>query len=221
MKKILIVEDDNNINGLIAKSLLKRNYFCIQAYSGTEAYQYIKTQTFDLLILDLMLPGLNGDDLIGKIKKINHAPIIVVSAKDELDSKVDLLMLGADDYITKPFEIEELMARVAVQLRKNNNSHQNILKHRDLVLDRRLHMVYLKGEHIELTRQEFLIIELLLMHPKQVFSKQDIYNYAWSDYYVGEDNTINVHISNIRQKIKQISREEYVETVWGIGFKLK
>jgi len=221
MIKILIVEDDNNINGLIAKSLSKNNYFCIQAYSGTEAYHHVKNQSFDLLILDLMLPGMNGDELIKKIHDINVAPIIIVSAKDELDSKVDLLMLGADDYVTKPFEIDELMARVAVQLRKNNNSQQSVLKHRELVLDRNLHKISIKGLTVELTRQEFLIIELLLMHPKQVFSKQDIYNYAWSDYYIGEDSTINVHISNIRQKFKQVTEEEYIETVWGIGFKLK
>lgn len=221
MKKILIVEDDNNINGLICKSLYKHNYDCTQAYSGTEAYHCIKKQVFDLLIIDLMLPGMNGDELIKKIQEISIAPIIVVSAKDELDSKVDLLMMGADDYVTKPFEIEELIARVAVQLRKNNNSIHDILKHRELFLDRNLHVVTLDKKNIELTRQEFMIIELFLMHPKQVFSRQDIYNYAWSDYYEGEDSTINVHISNIRQKFKKVTEEEYIETVWGVGFKLK
>lgn len=220
METILIVEDDNNINKLICEAL-KRKYICIQAYSGTEAYQYIKNQTFNLLILDLMLPGMDGDELIKKIKDINTAPIIVVTAKDELDSKVNLLMMGADDYITKPFEIKELIARVAVQLRKKNTSTQNILKYRELLLDRILHTVTLNGKTIDLTRQEFIIIELFLLHPKQVFSRHDIYQYAWSDCYEGEDNTINVHISNIRQKFKKVSTEEYVETIWGIGFRLK
>jgi Response regulators consisting of a CheY-like receiver domain and a winged-helix DNA-binding domain len=220
-QKILIAEDDGDINGFITDALTKSGYACTSAFSGTEALIYIKNEMFDVILLDLMLPGLSGDRLIRQIKPHNNTPIIVVTAKDELDSKVDLLMLGADDYITKPFEIEELLARVAVQIRKSNRgSTKEILKHQNLVLDKETHKVNLHNHDVILTRQEFKILELLLTYPNKVFSKQDIYDYAWDDAYIGEDKTINVHISNIRQKLKQISPEEYIETVWGVGFKL-
>lgn len=219
--KILIVEDNNEINNLINVSLSKAGYECMQAYSGTEALMYIEQMDFVLIILDLMLPGMNGDILIEKIKPQYRAPIIVVSAKDELDSKVDLLTLGADDYITKPFEIKELEARVAVQIRRNNVEEiEKSLKYKDIVLNKNAYQVLLKDCEINVTRQEFKILELLLTYPNKVFSKQDIYDYAWSDYYIGEDKTINVHISNIRQKLKLVSSEDYIETVWGVGFKL-
>lgn len=220
-KEILVVEDDNDINGLIVDALKQNSYRCTSAFSGTEALLYIKSKNFDVIILDLMLPGMSGADLIKQIKPQNDAPILVVTAKDELDSKVDLLMLGADDYITKPFEIEELLARVAVQIRKNSRGFAcEILRHGDLVLNKGIHKVTLHDSEVIMTRQEFKILELLLANPSRVFSKQDIYNYAWDEEYIGEDKTINVHISNIRQKLKQISSEEYIETVWGVGFKL-
>jgi DNA-binding response OmpR family regulator len=220
-RKILIVEDDNDINSLIADALTKKGYKCTSAFSGTEALLWIKNEKFDVIILDLMLPGMSGYDLIKKIKPQNNTPIIVVTAKDELDSKVDLLLLGADDYITKPFEIEELAARVAVQIRKRSDiCTGKIIEYKDLVLDKEMHKVTLCGHEVDLTRQEFKILELLLTYPNKVFSKNDIYDYAWDEPCIVEDKTINVHISNIRRKFKQISPGEYIETVWGVGFKL-
>lgn len=221
MATILIVEDDLNINNMIADSLVKNNYSCVQAFSGTEALLRIEQNKFDLILLDIMLPGMSGDMIIKKIKPMNDTAVIVISAKDELDSKIDLLSAGAEDYITKPFEIKELLARVAVQLRRNSRIVTNtILVHKDISLNCETYQVSLNGNDISLTRQEFKIMELLLNYPNKVFSKQDIYEYAWNDYYIGEDKTINVHISNIRQKFKKVSGEEYIETVWGIGFKL-
>lgn len=223
MVKILIVEDDTEINNLLKEAMVAGGYECQQAFSGTEALLYIKNYNFSLIILDLMLPGLPGEEVLKEARKLVSTPIIVLSSKDELDTKVDLLTLGADDYITKPFEIKELLVRVMVQLRKESNqsvSIHNTLKYKDLELDRENYRLLVDGEELALTKHEFKIMELFLLYPQKVFSKNDIYTYAWDEYFIGEDKTINVHISNIRQKLKKVSDKEYIETVWGIGFKL-
>lgn len=223
MVKILIVEDDTEINNLLKEAMVAGGYECQQAFSGTEALLYIKNYNFSLIILDLMLPGLPGEEVLKEARKLVSTPIIVLSSKDELDTKVDLLTLGADDYITKPFEIKELLVRVMVQLRKESNQSlpiHNTLKYKDLELDRENYRLLVDGEELALTKHEFKIMELFLLYPQKVFSKNDIYTYAWDEYFIGEDKTINVHISNIRQKLKKVSDKEYIETVWGIGFKL-
>jgi len=207
---------------MVYEYLKKKSFDCTQAFSGTEALLYLKNQPFDIIILDLMLPGINGNELMEKIKPEIKTPIIILSAKDELDTKVNSLMSGADDYITKPFELEELYARISVQLRKSPLQSQDsaIIRHKDLNMSKQKHTVSIKGQEIILTRQEFKILELLLSRPDKVFSKQEIYDYAWDDYYIGEDKTVNVHISHIRSKIRQHTEDEYIETVWGIGFKI-
>ena len=220
MKKILIVEDDIDIHNLI-KSLLDSTYTTLDAYSGTEALLRIESGEFGLIILDLMLPGMSGDEVLKNIRKKSGVPVIVLSAKDELDTKVDLLTLGANDYMTKPFELKELEARALVQLRDNKTTHDGeIIEFNQLKYDIQKKQVSINGKNIPLTVHELKILELLLRHPVQVFSKNEIYEYAWDDYYIGEDKTINVHISNIRQKIKKVTDSEYIETVWGLGFKL-
>ena len=169
-----------------------------------------------------MLPGKNGESLLPLIKQKQRVPVIIISAKDSLDSKVTLLTSGAEDYITKPFEVKELLARVGVQIRRFSETEQKKedLRYKDLLLCAASFSAVIDGHEILLTKQEFKIMELLLSHPQRVFSKQDIYSYAWDDIYMGEDKTINVHISNIRKKIKAITDIEYIETVWGIGFRL-
>ncbi len=220
MAKILIIEDDININQMLNEALLKRGYEAISAYSGTEGLLRIEHEQFQLVILDLMLPGMAGQDLLTEMRKITNTPVIVLSAKDELDTKVDLLTLGANDYMTKPFEIKELEARIQVQLRKTSNEIEKIMQHKSLCMNTESKKVMLCDENILLTVQEYKILELLLKHPQKVFTKNEIYEYAWDDYYIGEDKTINVHISNIRHKFNKVTDEEYIETVWGIGFKL-
>lgn len=221
MENILIIEDDTYINNLIAKALTKEGYMCQQAFSGTEGLLYAKTEHYSLAILDLMLPGINGENLLPLFKKDFQIPVIVLSAKDSLDSKVYLLTSGAEDYITKPFEIEELKARVAVQLRRNTNKKSTKeLSHKQLVLYLNELTAEIDNHNLLFTKHEFKILELLLTNPNRVFTKQDIYDYAWDDIYIGEDKTVNMHISNIRKKIKAVTDEEYIETVWGIGFKL-
>lgn len=220
--RILVIEDDTDINNVIADTLTKAGYICTQAFSGTEALLYLERENYALAVMDLMLPGLSGEDLLPKLKEKQSIPVIVVSAKDGLDSKINLLTSGAEDYITKPFEIQELVARVGVQIRRFTGSEQipKQLRYKDLVLNQASFTASVNGEEIALTKQEFKILELLLSYPNKVFSKQDIYDYAWNDIYIGEDKTINVHISNIRKKLKTVSSEEYIETVWGIGFRL-
>lgn len=220
--RILIVEDDNDINSMLTTFLTQAGYECIAAYSGTEGRLHVEQGNFDLILLDLMLPGLTGAELLQEIRKSQATPVIIISAKDTVDDKVDLLKTGADDYITKPFDLKELLARVEVQLRKNESAenHSNILQYKGLVLDQNLYSAILEGVEISLTKQEFKILKLFLSNPNKIFSKQEIYDYAWGDIYIGEDKTINVHISNIRQKLKKVTDEEYIETVWGIGFRL-
>lgn len=222
MNNILIVEDNLEINNLIKETLEKQHYKCTQAFSGTEGLLHIKIDKFDLIILDLMLPGLTGEEFIEKLTDINDTPILVASAKESIDSRIECLNLGADDFLVKPFDINELKARVDALIRrsKKNTSDDNV-RYKGVILDKELFDISVNGELLNLTKQEYKIIKLLLENPNKVFTKQDIYEYAWEDYYMGEDKTINVHISNIRKKIKERINEEIIETVWGIGFKLK
>ena len=223
MNCILIIEDDTDINNMTAEALTKAGYACRQAFSGTEGLLYVEREEFSLILMDLMLPGLGGEELLPKIREKCSSPVIVLSAKNSLDSKVNLLTLGAEDYVTKPFDIRELLARINVQLRRFSNQNDvspKVLKYKDLELNTETFCAYINGMEISLTKQEYKILELFLMKPDRIYSKQDIYDYAWEDYYIGEDKTVNVHISNIRKKLKAVSQEEYIETVWGIGFKL-
>lgn len=222
MESVLIVEDDNHINDLLKEALTKEGYTCEQAFSGTEAARLLESGSYLLVLLDLMLPGMTGEELLKKIREKSDLPVIVLTAKDGLDEKIDLLINGADDYITKPFEIQEILARIQVQLRhKRHEPENNVLVHKQLMLDKVHFMITIEGKELpRITKQEFAILELLLKHPRQVFSKEDIFAYAWEEAYMGETKTLDVHISNIRKKIKEITQEEYIETIWGIGYRL-
>lgn len=222
-KKILIVEDDTDINNLLFTALEKQGYTATQAFSGTEAKMLLKMESFALVLLDLMLPGVPGEEVLKFIREQGNSSVIILTAKDTLDDKVNLLIAGADDYITKPFEIQEVLARVQVQLRHGvQEGNGNVLSYKQMVLDREKFQIEVEGKPLEkITKQEFSILELLLKHPKQVFSKEDIFEYAWEEPNMGETKTLDVHISNIRKKIKEVTKEEYIETVWGIGYRLQ
>ncbi len=217
MKTILIVEDDVDIHKLIKETLKKEEYQIISAYSGTEAILLIEKENIDLILLDLMLPGLNGENIIDKVRNI---PIIVISAKTSQEDKVNALVAGANDYVTKPFNIEELKARIKVQLRLNNKINTEKLKYKDLTLDS--HYLYIKDQKINLTKTEYAIIKQLLLNPKQVITKTKLIELINldTDTLDGDENSLKVHISNIRKKIKNLTVEEYIESVWGIGFKM-
>lgn len=222
MNTILIVEDDTNINALLKEALEKEGYLCTQAFSGTEARLLLEQRQYAVILLDLMLPGMSGEDVLKEIRRKGSTPTIILTAKDTIDSKVAFLQNGADDYITKPFDIKEVLARVEVQIRRMENlPEQKKLIYRDLEIDKETYTVSVGGKTLpKITRQEFAILELLVRYPKKVFSKEELFEYAWKEPYIGETKTLDVHISNIRKKIKQVTEEEYIDTIWGIGFRL-
>lgn len=220
---ILIIEDDVHINNIIYDALLQENYMCTQAFSGSEGKLLVAHQRFDLIILDLMLPGLSGEAFMQYVRSELECstPVIVLSAKDQLDHKLHLFELGVVDYMTKPFELKELLARINVHIEKHLNIepiHQYI--HKNLTLDCVAQTVQINEIELTLTRQEYKIVEVLIKNPLRMFTKQDLYTLAWDDQYIGEDKTLTVHISNIRNKIKKYDEHPYIDTVWGIGFKL-
>lgn len=224
--KILIAEDDNDINHLISDVLTREGYAVTQAFSGTEAKLYWNSETFDLLLCDLMLPGLTGEELVAEITAKQDAAIIVISAKNTVMDKVDLLKLGASDYMTKPFDIEELVARVEVQLRKANvaslGDADDALVWNGLSLSEDRYSAQVDGVDVRLTAREFGILQLLLSNPSKVFTKENIFASVWGETEFIDENTVNVHMSNIRGKLGKVAPDrEFVETVWGIGFKMK
>ena len=221
MPHILIIEDDTDINNATAEYLRRQGCVCIQAFSGTEGRLLWREGGFDLLLVDRMLPGLSGDELIAEIRKSSQIPVIVLSARTELSDKVELLGSGADDYLTKPYQLEELWARIQVQLRHANTAPAGkLLRFRDWLLDPEEMSLTAAGVPVSLTAHEFRIVELLVNRPKRVFTKQQIYEAVWQEDYAVEDKTITVHISNIRAKLRPSGTEGYIQTVWGIGFKL-
>uniref|UniRef100_UPI004055F36D response regulator transcription factor n=1 Tax=Agathobacter sp. TaxID=2021311 RepID=UPI004055F36D len=222
MKQLLIVEDDTNINNMLKEVLEKEGFFCKQAFSGTEARLLLKMmdKKYDLVLLDLMLPGISGEEVLLDIREKGNLPVIVLTAKDTLDEKIDLLTKGADDYITKPFEIREVIARIYVQLR-HALQEPDVLQHKGMKMQKDRFLVTVDEQELAtITKQEFAILELLLKYPKRVFCKEEMFEYAWKEPYMGETKTLDVHISNIRKKIKAITTEEYIETIWGIGYRL-
>lgn len=223
MNKILIVEDDPKINKMVQTLLIKNEYTTSAAFSGTEALLLLEKESFDLILLDLMLPGLSGEEILAKINEQFQIPIICVSAKDDLDTKLGMIRDGADDYITKPFNNEELIVRIGAVLRRMNKGtivdKTNISIFKDLVLDSENRSVTINNEPIELTVKEYKILELLISNPKKVFTKQNIFESVWSEEYILDERVVTVHVSNLRNKLKH--GDTYIKTVWGIGYKMQ
>lgn len=220
---IMVIEDDTNINHLLKTALEKDGYKVIQAFSGTEAILLLQMEkAVSLVLLDLMLPGLSGEEVLKCIREKGNLPVIVLTAKDSLNEKIGMLTQGADDYITKPFEIPEVLVRIQVQLRHaGRETENNQITYGKMILDKTSYQITIDGKVVpKITKQEFAILELLAGHPKRVFSKEDIFTYAWEEPYIGETKTLDVHISNIRKKIKSVTADEYIETVWGIGYRI-
>lgn len=218
MKNILVIDDDLHIGNILEELLTKEGYSVSRAYSGTEAILILAHSKPDLILLDLMLPGLNGEEVLPKIKGI---PVIIVSAKVDADDKVELLLGGAADYITKPFNTKELLARVAVQLRNSANYHTgSILTFDDIILDTDTHTVTSLDNEVRLTRTEYAILKLLMQNPRQVIPKSVLLDRISEDTPDCTESSLKMHISNLRKKLREASSKEYIESVWGIGFKL-
>lgn len=251
-RRALIVEDDADINEIVATKLARSGFTCTQAFSGSEARLLVgdgadagEPFPYDVVISDLMLPGLSGEDLVRLIRLRDAAvPVIVASARTAAADKIDLLKLGADDYLAKPFDLDELVARVEVQLRHRARAagaggtdgergqaptrapadaerHAGVLRHRSWTLDPSARSFSVDGEAIELTRLEFGILEALMESPTRVFSKQALFERVWGEPYAADDNTVNVHVSNIRAKLRATGTDGSIKTVWGMGFKLE
>lgn len=224
---VLVVEDDWDINELLTGILINEGYNVRSAFSGTEAKMCIEKYEYDLILLDLMLPGVTGEALIQEIRSIKIMPIIVISAKTTQEDKINVLKLGADDFISKPFDIKEVIARVEAQIRRYtqfsiNKNQINKISHKKLSVDINSREVFIEDNEICLTAREFAILELLVSNPHKVFTKANLFESVWGDEYLGDENTVSVHISNLRSKISKIDKDnDYIQTVWGIGFKLK
>ena len=220
---VLIIDDEPSILKAVSMTLKHEHIAVTCADNGTLALDILKANTFDLILLDIIMPDQDGFSILKVIRSSqNYTPVILLSGRGEDSAQVKGLELGADDYITKPFEIQEVLARIQVQLRhmQQEPEHKSV-SYKNLELDRERFEVRIAGVLLpKITKQEFAILELLLEHPKQVFSKEEIFEYAWDEHYMGETKTLDVHISNIRKKIKAVTQEEYIDTVWGIGYRL-
>ena len=221
---LLIVEDERALCDTVARSLRRSAYSVDCCYDGEKALELLETERYDLVLLDLMLPGLTGEEFIAEMRQKKTMPIIVLSAKAGLEDRVNVLRLGADDFIPKPFDNAEVLARVEAQLRRykqfSGGGGSAVLTHGDLTLDREGVTVTAAGKPVTVTAREFDILTLLMEHPKKVFTREQLYEQVWGGEYMGDDNTVNVHISNLRAKLAKASPAEYIKTVWGIGFKM-
>ena len=237
MKKILIVDDDASIGNMLEEMLIKEGYAVLRAYSGTEALLVLREDKPDLVLLDLMLPGLNGEEVLPHFKDI---PVIVVSARADVEDKVELLLGGAVDYVTKPFSGKELMARIAVQLRENKITDEikyeigrrsvlgtkkgeikSILNYREIAINTASLQCFADGHEVRLTRTEFAILKLLMSNPTQIISRSVMLERISEDTPDCMESSLKVHISHLRGKLREVTGKDYIEAVWGIGFRLR
>lgn len=219
MKNILIIDDDLHIGNVLEEILTDEGYSVARAYSGTEALLVLSKTKPDLVLLDLMLPGLRGEEVLPHIKGI---PVIVMSAKADVDNKVELLLGGAVDYITKPFDMKELLARIAVHLRTFDTlGKSEILTFEEIELDTNTHMVKVKDTEVKLTRTEYAILKLLMQNQIQVVAKSQLLDRISEDTPDCTESSLKTHISNLRKKLRDEGGKDYIEAIWGIGFKMR
>ena len=219
MKNILVIDDDLHIGNVLEETLTNVGYGVIRAYSGTEAVLLLSQVKPDLVLLDLMLPGLSGEEVLPHIKGI---PVIIMSAKVDVDNKVALLLGGAVDYMTKPFYTRELLARIAVHLRTFDSfAKSEILTFEEIKLNIDTHIAQIKDVEIKLTRTEYAILKLLMQNQTQVVSKSHLLDHISEDTPDCTESSLKTHISNLRKKLRAVNGKEYIEAVWGIGFKMK
>ena len=208
---------------MLAETLIDAGYKVKSIFTGIEGIAEIKKNGYDLILLDIMLPYKSGDEILKEMRLFSQTPVIIISAKDMVGTKIDFLKLGADDYITKPFDLGEVVARIESNLRRFHNQTQEtkVFKYKDLVLDDNSKSVSLQGLPMELTAKEYMILEMLLKNHGKVFTKASLYEAIWKDEYFEDDNTVKTHISNLRNKLKKANpNERYIETVWSLGYRL-
>ncbi|MCM1159206.1 MAG: response regulator transcription factor [Bacteroidales bacterium] len=227
MARILVVEDDKEINRLLCAYLATQGYTVLQAENGLGALEVLRSrEDIDLVLLDLMLPLQSGDVVLTKLREFSEVPVIILSAKNTVQTRIDVIRMGADDYITKPFDLDEVEVRIEAVLRRTtkeeNSGTQDSIQYKDMVMDCTAKTVTVREKTLVLTGKEYMILELLLRNPTRLFSKANLFESVWNEPFYREDSTLKVHISNLRNKIKQYAGdEEYIETIWGMGYRLK
>lgn len=225
-EKVLVVEDDRDISTIVMDCLSAEGYECHASYAGNDALREFGAQPYDLVICDLMLPGCPGERVVSAIRSRDSTiPILIISARGSTSDKVDLLSLGADDYLAKPFDIAELIARVGVQLRHTRHEDSEKIGRSRVsvgrwVLDRDCRTLEIDKVSLSLTCIEFNLVEALVSHPKRVFTRPELFEIAWGERFSNDAGTVNVHISNIRTKLRPTGTDSYIDTVWGVGFRL-
>lgn len=225
-KSVLIVEDNKDISKMLADFLNENDYQVSCAYNGKEAVKAFENNRFDIILMDLMLPYISGEKLIEQFRKMSYVPVICISAKSAMDTRLEVLKMGADDYIVKPFDLNEVLVRMDVVLRRVGKDYEIAEDgKKEIVVNgltwfREEKRISYDNKEISLTAKELKILELMLSNPDKIFSKANLYESVWEDVYYYEDNTINVHMSNLRKKLRKETGKEYIKTVWGIGYKL-
>ncbi len=226
-RKILIVEDNKDISSMLHGFLTEHGYDVECAYDGRSASHFIAGNEYDIVLMDLMLPYKSGDALIKELREKGDTPVICLSAKSGMDTRLEVLRMGADDYILKPFDLNEVLVRIEVVLRRSGagenitENEENVISAGQLLLYPDENRVEYAGKNISLTAKELQILRLLMEQPMKTFTKANLYESVWQDIYYYEDNTINVHVSNLRSKLKKATGKDYIDTVWGIGYRLK
>lgn len=224
MARILQIEDNEDIQNILF-NLFSDEHEIIQAYSGTEGELLFQNQEIDLVLLDIMLPGKGGEEVLKFIRQRSSVPVIMLTALGDKHLISQYLLDGANDYIVKPFDLEEVYARVSVQLREHNHGSSrtdNIYQVKNITINPDSFEVSCKGKVIRLGKKEFQIFHTLLENPKKIFTKEDLYETVWGAPYLSGDNTLNAQLSNLRKKLAQVDGStEYIETIWGLGVRLK
>ncbi len=223
MEKILIIEDNKDVNEMLSETLSEEGFEVFSAYTGIDGLKEIKNNQYELILLDIMLPFKSGDEILKEVREFSDVPVIVISAKDMIGTKIDLLKMGADDYITKPFDLGEVVARVYANLRRSRIKAQSekVLHYKDMAVDLDSKRIHVNNTELDLTAKEYGIMEMFIKNRDKVFTKATLYETIWQDAYLGDDNAVKTHISNLRSKLKTAnSEQEYIETVWGLGYRL-
>lgn len=217
---VLVIEDDKTINSLLCSIITKSGYSVDSADNGLDGLRKALSSDYNIILMDLMLPLKTGEEILKELRKVKNTPVIIISAKSEVYNRIELFKIGADDYITKPFDIDEVMLRIQAVLRRTEAQASEILCFKEMKLDTDSKRVYIGDNELNCTATEYSILEVMLKNPKTVFSKRRLYESISGDSYLNDDNTMNVHISNLRKKIAKFTAEEYIETVYGMGYRL-
>lgn len=215
-----MIEDDKTINSLLCSIITKSGYSVDSADNGLDGLRKALSSDYNIILMDLMLPLKTGEEILKELRKVKNTPVIIISAKSEVYNRIELFKIGADDYITKPFDIDEVMLRIQAVLRRTEAQASEILCFKEMKLDTDSKRVYIGDNELNCTATEYSILEVMLKNPKTIFSKRRLYESISGDSYLNDDNTMNVHISNLRKKIAKFTAEEYIETVYGMGYRL-